>query len=86
MDVYLDAMFNPLVLEEPRIFKQEAWHYKLEDADHPEKIEVVGVVLNEMTGAMSDPSAMLHRAIDQNLFPNATYSFNSGGMPMVRDA
>lgn len=40
-----------------------------------------GVVYNEMKGAMSSPDdAFLHK-INENLFKNAQYKFNSGGEP-----
>ncbi|HLP48824.1 MAG TPA: peptidase, partial [Candidatus Kapabacteria bacterium] len=35
MHVYLDAVFNPLIYTEPRILKQEGWHYEMEKADGP---------------------------------------------------
>ena len=30
MDVYMDAVFNPNIYREPKIFMQEGWHYELE--------------------------------------------------------
>ena len=29
MDVYLDGVFHPSIYKEPKIFKQEGWHYEL---------------------------------------------------------
>ena len=51
MDVYMDAVFYPNIYSKPQIFKQEGWHYELEDADS--KLEYNGVVYNEMKGAYS---------------------------------
>ena len=33
MDVYLDGVFHPSIYREPKIFKQEGWHYELESED-----------------------------------------------------
>ena len=35
MDVYLDAVFHPNITKYEEIFKQEGWHYELEDLDAP---------------------------------------------------
>ncbi|MBF0233311.1 MAG: insulinase family protein [Desulfamplus sp.] len=40
-----------------------------------------GVVYNEMKGAMSSPSQVLGRSLMHALYPDTTYSFNSGGEP-----
>jgi len=42
MQVYLDAVFNPMIYKDSRIFKQEGWHYELTDKDSA--IEYKGVV------------------------------------------
>ena len=31
MDIYLDAVFNPNLKNNPNILAQEGWHYHLED-------------------------------------------------------
>ena len=33
MHVYLDAVLNPLIYKDPKIFMQEGWHYELESKD-----------------------------------------------------
>eukprot|EP00873_Tetraselmis_striata_P043593 jgi/Tetstr1/463857/TSEL_008669.t1 len=83
LDVYLDALFDPLVGEQPHIFQQEAWHYALADAEAPGDVDVEGVVLNEMKGVLSDPSARLAQLLYRALFPDTTYRYESGGMPMA---
>ena len=35
MHVYLDAVFYPNIYKEEKIFRQEGWHYEMEDADAP---------------------------------------------------
>lgn len=48
MDVYLDAVFHPNIYREEKIFRQEGWHYELEDAE--DELTINGVVYNEMKG------------------------------------
>lgn len=79
MDVYLDAVFNPMIYERPEIFLQEGWHYGLSDINSP--LEYKGVVYNEMKGAFSSPSTVLNQTINKSLFPDNQYSFSSGGDP-----
>lgn len=79
MDVYMDAVLHPNILKYEEIFKQEGWHYELEDLDAP--ITINGVVYNEMKGAYSSPDEMLQMLIYQNLFPNNAYGKDSGGNP-----
>ncbi|MCI7322822.1 MAG: insulinase family protein [Lachnospiraceae bacterium] len=79
MDVYLDAVFHPNITRYREIFMQEGWHYELEDEDGP--LTINGVVYNEMKGAYSSPDEILETAIMQALFPDNTYSRDSGGNP-----
>ncbi len=81
MDVYLDAVFHPNIYTRKEIFKQEGWHYEMEDADSP--ITLNGVVYSEMKGAFSSPDDMLSRAIFDSLFPDNCYGVESGGDPDV---
>ena len=79
MDVYLDAVFNPLIYDKKEILEQEGWHYHLENKD--DDIKYNGVVYNEMKGAFSDPEDILARNIEANLYKDTPYSFESGGDP-----
>jgi Zn-dependent M16 (insulinase) family peptidase len=79
MYVYLDAVFNPLMLTDSRILKQEGWHYELPEKDA--QLTYKGVVYNEMKGAYSDPMTELYYQIGKNLFPDNTYGCESGGHP-----
>ena len=79
MDVYLDAVFHPHIYDEPNIFRQEGWHYHIEDKDDP--ITYNGVVYNEMKGAFSSADEYLERVIFNALFPDTAYSVESGGDP-----
>ncbi len=77
VDVYLDAVFFPLIT--PNHLQQEGWHYEMENLDAP--LTYKGVVFNEMKGVYSSPDSMLQRYSDQTLFPDTTYGFDSGGNP-----
>ena len=79
MHVYLDAVFYPNILKSDMTFKQEGWHYEMEDAD--DDLTINGVVYNEMKGAFSSPDDVLEREIFNSLFPDTTYGFESGGDP-----
>ena len=79
MDVYLDAVFNPNITKYEEIFKQEGWHYELTGKD--DELKINGVVYNEMKGAYSSPDEVLSSQIYRSLFPDNTYSKDSGSNP-----
>jgi len=79
MDVYMDAVFNPNIHKEEKIFRQEGWHYELEDPDG--ELIYNGVVYNEMKGVYSSADGILERAIGKVLYENHTYGQESGGDP-----
>jgi presequence protease len=84
MDVYLDAAFFPNI--EELSFKQEGHRMEIEgDSQNPGNQSLVykGVVYNEMKGAMSSPDQVMARSILHALYPDTTYSNNSGGDPKV---
>lgn len=79
MHVYLDAVFYPNIYQKEEIFRQEGWHYQLEDRSGP--LIYNGVVYNEMKGAFSSADDVLERGIMNSLFPDTTYGCESGGDP-----
>ena len=79
IDVYVDAVFHPRLQE--HIFRQEGWHYELEDSTKP--MIYKGVVFNEMKGAYSDPNQILGNASQHSLFPDNIYGLPSGGDPKI---
>ncbi len=81
MHVYLDAVFHPNIYKEEKIFRQEGWHYELEDAE--DELTINGVVYNEMKGAFSSPDDVLEREVMNSLFPDTPYGTESGGDPDV---
>lgn len=79
MDVYLDAVFYPSIYDNEEILMQEGWHYEIESPEEPLKYS--GVVYNEMKGALSSPEDLLENQVMRELFPDNTYSCESGGNP-----
>lgn len=79
VDVYLDAVFNPIVYEKENIFYQEGWHYELKNID--DDIKYNGVVYNEMKGSYSSIYTIIFDELYKYLYPDTTYSYSSGGDP-----
>ena len=79
MDVYLDAVFYPLIYERADRLMQEGWHYEITESDT--SLHYSGVVYNEMKGVFSSPESLLSRMIQKSLFPDTAYGFESGGDP-----
>lgn len=79
MDIYLDAVFNPNLKNNPNILAQEGWHYHLED----KKDELIykGVVYNEMKGAYSSVDEVLDQYVTEHLFSDTSYKYSYGGKP-----
>jgi presequence protease len=77
IDVYLDAVFYPLITS--NTFQQEGWHYELEAIDEP--LIYKGVVFNEMKGSYSSPDGRLKEFSQRSLFPDTIYGLDSGGDP-----
>ncbi len=78
IDIYLDAVFYPLLPE--HTLQQEGWHYEIEKTDSP--LTYKGVVFNEMKGAYSSPDDLLADRSRNSLFPGHTYGLDSGGDPL----
>ena len=79
MDVYLDAVFYPLIYENKYTLRQEGWHYNLTSPE--DELSYNGVVYNEMKGVYSSPDAFLENEAMKALFPDTCYRFESGGYP-----
>jgi len=78
--VYTDLVLHPRLLKET--FLQEGHHLEFVD---PEEINseftISGIVYNEMKGAYSSPETLMFKAIQETLYPDTTYAFDSGGNP-----
>ena len=79
MDVYLDAVFHPLMLEDKSIFMQEGHHLEYDEKE--DALTYNGVVYNEMQGAYSSPDELSASALSRALFSPSHYSRDSGGSP-----
>jgi len=73
MNVYLDAVFFPLIYQRKGIFLQEG--------HHKERDKINGVVYNEMKGVFSSPDRIIDFKVNEKLFENTNYRFYSGGVP-----
>ena len=77
MDVYLDAVFFPMIYERNTTLAQEGWHYQLEDGE----LKYNGIVYNEMKGALSDPYRLLYNVVGREMHPQSCLRYESGGNP-----
>ncbi|MGH6814280.1 MAG: insulinase family protein [Hyphomicrobiaceae bacterium] len=77
IDVYLDAVFHPLIT--PYTLQQEGWHYELDTVDASPIYK--GVVFNEMKGNYSSPDILLRELSQESLFPDSPYGLDAGGDP-----
>lgn len=79
VSVYLDAVFQPKMLEDSQILAQEGWHHHLEKTE--DDLIYKGVVYNEMKGANASPERKLYNVISEYLFKGSIYQWDSGGDP-----
>jgi len=78
--VYTDLVLRPRILRET--FQQEGHHLEFVRPDEPASdLTVSGIVYNEMKGAYSSPEGLMYKALQQNLFPDNPYGYDSGGDP-----
>jgi len=78
--VYTDLVLRPRLLKET--FGQEGHHLEFSNPeDATSELIISGIVFNEMKGAYSSPEALMYKAIQQHLYPDTPYSFDSGGNP-----
>ncbi len=78
MEVYLDAVFHPLLLSDRRIFDKEAWHF---EPDGEGGVSISGVVFNEMQGNDNQPDYAMWMQNERQVFPDLFFRYNSGGDP-----
>ena len=80
--VYTDLVLNPRMLKET--FLQEGHHLEFSVPDDlSSDLIISGIVYNEMKGAYSSPDSLMYKAIQENLYPDSVYAFDSGGDPDV---
>lgn len=78
-DIYLDAVFNPLILSDQRIFEREGW--RLELADESSDLIYNGIVYNEMQGNLGNITTTALSNARMAVFPDTDQGFNAGGIP-----
>ena len=79
IDVYMDAVLSPAMLENKNIFRQEGWHYEYDEES--DTLSINGVVYNEMKGAYSSPDELGATTLTKALFNGTSYAKDSGGDP-----
>ncbi len=79
VDVYLDAVFHPLMLDDENIFMQEGHH--LEYDKESDTLSRSGVVFNEMQGVYSSPDELSGALMSKILFKGSIYEHDAGGAP-----
>ncbi|MCX5834256.1 MAG: insulinase family protein, partial [Deltaproteobacteria bacterium] len=80
--VYTDLVLKPRILRET--FFQEGHHLTFEDpVETRSPLTVSGIVFNEMKGAYSSPDSLMYKALQEGLYPDTAYAFDSGGDPDV---
>ena len=77
-DYYTDSCFNPLILEDENIFREEAWRYRLADAE--DELTIEGTVYSEMLGALTLSRMASYNAM-RTALPGAYAGNVSGGDP-----
>ncbi len=82
-EVYLDAVFKPLMKTNKGVFLQEGWRREIGDDG---KISYNGVVFNEMKGVYSSPDDLSESIVTSMLYGDSPYALDSGGDPnCIRD-
>jgi Zn-dependent M16 (insulinase) family peptidase len=80
--VYTDLVLHPRMLKET--FLQEGHHLEFSTPDDlSSDLMISGIVYNEMKGAYSSPDALMYKVLQENIYPDSIYSFDSGGDPEV---
>ena len=80
--VYTDLVLKPRLLKETLF--QEGHHLELATpGDLGSPLIISGIVYNEMKGAYSSPDSLMYKVIQENLYPDSIYAFDSGGDPDV---
>ncbi len=78
--VYSDLVFHPRLVKET--FSQEGHRLDFTDPEDPQSsLTISGIVYNEMKGVYSSPDSLMWKEIQENLYPDTPYAFDSGGNP-----
>ncbi len=80
VDVYMDAVLHPQILQKPEIFYQEGWHYEWNSPEEDPTYK--GVVFNEMKGSYSSVDRLMGEKLMALMYPDTCYGKASGGDPL----
>ncbi|XP_030554135.1 presequence protease, mitochondrial [Drosophila novamexicana] len=79
--IYLDAVFRPNLAYLD--FLQEGWRLEHKElCNRDSELIIKGVVYNEMKGAFSENSQVFTQNLLNNMLPDHTYGYVSGGNPL----
>lgn len=78
-EFYLDSLFAPKLLKDPKIFQREGWRYE-KDAKTGQ-YSFNGIVFNEIKADNLESGEVDYFNTQKALFPNTTYVNQSGGRP-----
>ncbi len=78
-DIYLDAVYHPLLLSDQKIFEREGWRYDLKSQSSD--LTYNGIVYNEMQGNMAKIETAAYYNAQKAIFPDSNQGYNSGGDP-----
>jgi len=80
--VYTDLVLHPRMLRET--FFQEGHHLEFAVPDDlSSDLIVSGIVYNEMKGAYSSADSLMYKVLQESVYPDSIYAFDSGGDPDV---
>ena len=80
--VYTDLVLHPRMLKET--FLQEGHHLEFTTPDDlASDLIISGIVYNEMKGAYSSSDSLIYKVLQENVYPDSVYAFDSGGDPDV---
>lgn len=78
-DIYLDSVFNPLLLTDRRIFEREGWRYELNS--EASDLTINGIVYNEMQGNLGSIEQAASVNASKAIFPDSNQGNIAGGDP-----
>lgn len=78
-DIYMDSVYNPLIVKDEKVFEREAWRYEMESADSP--LTVNGIVYNEMRGNYGSIDYAASQNYKKVLFKDTNQQYDAGGVP-----
>ena len=79
LDLFLDGVFYPAVLDDENIFMREGWRFDFTETDDGIEIDYNGIVLNEMKAEDNDYARRIRERICRRLMPDSVYHNRSGG-------